>query len=244
MAGFLYFVSGDGVITRQRAIRAGLGYALAGGCPFAQCMNGPDGKRGGILSAVDALGSSDLGYFPDKQTWQRIPGTDAYAGFYTDDPPTPKDVAKPSQIAGHLVALGDGNEWLVPVARGLVEEDGDLRYRIDLPDRTTLDDDGNWITSGVATEFQALWSTAEKWWEAIGSADGKPVTYTDLHDDALAALSTNYRIGKAECALLGLLNTQICRGILDALVDVPTYMAWVKKKAAQGGASSSDGPTD
>ena len=54
--------------------------------------------------------------------------------------------------------------------------------------------------------------------------------FDGLHDAALTALSTNYRIGKAEVNALGLFDDSSATAILSALVDWPTVLKWKEKK--------------
>lgn len=248
MAGFLYFLDrvDAGVVRREQIDKFKLGYAFGDGVASVRCLCGPDGKSGMIV-APDQTDGALMGFFADRQKWFAIPKTDVCVGCYTDgDAPKPESVARPMQLGGHWLTLGDGQKWLVPVGRGLTEEDGDLRWCHVLPDRTTLDEKGDWVTDGVAAEYVPLWDIATRWATVGETAGDDRVRYDTLHDDALAALAINYRLGRAECALLGLLNTGICRDILDAVVDVPTHRLWLQKKtsAAAAGSSSSDGLED
>jgi hypothetical protein len=80
------------------------------------------------------------------------------------------------------------------------------------------------------------------------ATDGKPLQvaldFDGLHEAAIQALQQNYRLGPAEADLLGLLTGEIAREILEALIDLPTRVAWFKKKqsaAADGGSNTAAG---
>jgi hypothetical protein len=51
-------------------------------------------------------------------------------------------------------------------------------------------------------------------------------------DGAVTALAANYRLGRLEAAMLGILNDVKMNEILRALVDWPTVLALHKKKEA------------
>jgi len=247
MAGLLYFLPG-----RDRSIKlpdvkaAGLDYAFEDRCTPAGVERGPDGERGVIVADDERIEAHRIGYYPDKQTWRRIPGLDAWVGMYTDDPPEPTDLIRQRALPGHWVRLGDGHDWLIPVARAAAEQDSTLVWYQALPQATTIDEEGRWIQGGVLPAYQRLWDIAMRWWDAVVAAETIEESETsakieldfeEINDGALLALATNYRVGKAEVALLGLFDDQCVREILAALIDMPTIQAWLKKKAAAAGSS-------
>lgn len=249
MAGFLYFLPGETrKFTREKLDEVGLTYAFDRNPTSNGCRGGPDGKQGMVL----ASGDTKVGYYSDKQTWQRIPGNkaDAWVGVYTDDQPKPDDLARSKIVAGHFVELGDGNNWLCPVARGLREEEDQLRWFNALPQGTGLDDKGNWTQTGVLIQHAKLWEIALAWWDSIqGAVEGESAAdknaaqsvtfdFAGLNDAALAALVTNYRLGKAEVVLLGLFTGECTPLVLGALIDWPTFTDWAKKNAEQIAAGS------
>ena len=219
----------------------GLGYAFVSGRSPAPIRNGPDGANGVVLVTDGAaLGDKMLGYYPDDQTWQKIPGSVAWVGCYDDARPKPEDLLQPDTLGGHLVRLGDGKEWTVPVARGMSEEDGELRWSCALPTGVALDDDGNWLRGAPLAKYDRLWELACKWWDvwnaaAVGGEDGKAAEFAfdGLHDSAVLALQTNYRIGKAEAALLRLFDGSKAVEVLKAVIDWPTIVIWMAEQNAK-----------
>jgi len=226
----------------------GLGYAFETSIGLANTTqtDGPAGEARGLVVGMERAGRP-VGYFPDKQTWQKIPGLDAWVGFYTGQAPGPNDLARSTMLDGHAVELGDGRRWIVPIAVGGPEEgDAELtRYRT-LPHVDRLDEDGNWTVGDVLPRYAPLWDAAAAWWDAKWSAAGEDNEAADTGDAirvifkiddargaAVTILAANYRVSAIEVSLLGLLNDQTRVAILDAAIDWPTIAAWVQKKTDQ-----------
>lgn len=245
MAGLLYHLPGKQATTLRELRGGDLAYAFERGADLVSrgAGSGPDQAAGLTVADGRFLAAGRVGYYPEKQTWVRIPGSDAWVGFYRDDRPQPTDLARDEQIPGHLVWLGDDQQWEIPVARGWLD-DGEASgpYQA-LPSSTALSEDGEWIRGGVVLRYQALWELALRWWDAFVGAlpDGAQQVeaeevkiafeFAELADGAVTALAANYRLGRAEASLLGLLNDQTMREVLDALIDRPTLDNWLKKKA-------------
>ena len=255
MAGFLYFLPGPPSPTPDQAALAnrGLAYAFPRP-PVPRPAGGPEGQAGLILASADAFRDQlRVGYFPDRQTWRKIPGGDVYLGFYTAEPPGPSDLARPDATPGHTVTLGDGAGWTIPLARGIDDENGAMVYYQTLPRTTALDEAGRWVAGGYPPKFARLWDLACAWWDTKVSADLAETAegarasfdFNGAHDAALLALATNYRVDRAEVAALGLFNPPTVRDILDALIDWPVVLKWMQKKTAPltpGPSSVRDGP--
>ncbi len=250
MAGLLYYVPDhSGQMTAGDACKIGLTHAFGHlKDEGLQCNeaynNGPDAKDGGSGAGTviaDPLFSGKLGVYPDRQTWRKVPGSKAYVGYYTDDPPKPADVARVQVLPGHLVTLGDGQKWTVPIARGIAEHGDNVMIGCTLPTAMAIDDDGNWKEGEVVPKYAALWKLAEQWWDTVVTASaavegaeisdvGLIVELAEQNDAALVALSANYRLGKAEVVLLGLFTSDTYGDILGALIDMPAMIAYHEKK--------------
>jgi len=262
MPGFLYYLPDLGKpATREDAAKAGLGYAFEKARSFAQCgcNSGPDKRPGHVVADATSLTDRRVGYYPDKQTWHRIPRfvseSGVWVGYYTDAPPTPADLARPRQLQGHLVELADGNKWLIPVARAFEITGDDIRPVISLPQRLTLDDEGQWTESAIEARWQYLWDIGQGWLDTVmgvapgGDADGESVdgkvidlTIAGLADSAVSILQANYRVSAAEVSMLGLLNRDVLAHVLNAVIDMPTFAAWQSKKAEAAGSPGDAGP--
>lgn len=247
MAGLLYYIPNQTRgIAPQAVADLGLAYALGGVMWTAAdiIQNGPDGGRGVVL-ADDKIVPC-VGHFPEQQTWRKIPGSDVWVGMVTTAPPSPADLVRDQVLPGHLVKLADGQEWLVPVARGRREEEGDLRWTMNLPTTpTTCDEDGKWVAGGVSVAYRPLWEIAERFWDEWYEADTTEqetiLDFANLNDAALLALATNYRVTITEVVLLGLFDSRCTVEILKAIIDWPVIEAWVKKKADAAGLNTAAG---
>jgi len=92
---------------------------------------------------------------------------------------------------------------------------------------------------------QRLWDAALRWLEALATTeeadDGKlTLEFDEIIDAALLMLSANYRAGKVECVMLGLLDGLSVRRILMTAIDLETYNAL--KKRSQSESRSAGGP--
>lgn len=190
-----------------------------------------------------------------------------WVGLYRGDLPGPEDLARKDQLKGHWVRLADEREWLCPIARGWTDEDGELRWYHNLPQVLELDDVGEWRSGSVLAKYAPLWDLAERWDETLQHAwfkddEGESgeqedesgekklalhLTFQGAVDAAVVSLAANYRIGRVEAAMLGILTREIAADVLNALVDLPARREWAQKKmtdAGPAGGSIVDGPPD
>ncbi len=250
MSGFLYYLPEKKLVRLADLQEVGLSYAFdKPSIATRQALSGPDGAAGLVVASEKDLPPEAVGYFPDEQTWRKIPGLEAWVGFYRKTPPGPGDLERADALRGHPVLLGDGQEWTVPIARGWSDTDP-ARWYIALPTVSTLDDQDNWIPGGISSRYQYLWTLAETWWtafsaartEGAGAEEGHAIlAFEGIHNAAMQALGANYRIGKAEIALLGLFDDQNTVRIMNALIDWPTFKEWVKKNEERVGFNSDAG---
>lgn len=258
MVGLLYYLPQQTRgITLADIKAAELGYAFEERFTPCEVRGGPD-KSGGVIVADDrGVPGHQIGYYPDQQEWRKIPGIEAWVGCYREAHPTPADLARTRMLNGHLVRLGDNQDWLIPVARGQIETDNqELRWYVALPEVIGIDDAGNWEPGAVLPQYAELWEIANRWWNIQGEATAEKeadetaesVTvrfdFAGVNDAALSALATNYRMGKAEVVLLGLFNRRCLYDILNALVDIPTIEEFLKKKEEVDGSPTADGLPD
>lgn len=265
MAGILYYLPDEGAgVKIERLRELGLGHAFDDNGDFSPCpvTGGPDRGNGVVIADPKRLGddTSKIGYYADRQRWFALPGAKWQVGCYTDAAPGPADLARPSLLDGHPVRLADGTDWIVPLARGLTEQDGELRYYKPLPTKVGLDAEGNWSPGEVTGRFARLWQIACEYWDATEILAGKladepeagdedpdaaeatkrqlekvrlEFDYDGMHDKALEVLAFNYRVGKAEVGLLELFDDSSARAILDAATDWPAAVAFLEKKMTQ-----------
>ncbi len=237
MGGYLYYVPGASDADPRAA---GLKYAFDGRSP-TRCpvTRGPDGDAGVVLSCDDAL---RVRYVPGEQEWGPVPGTGAWVGYWRDRLPGPQDLARTDLLDGHAITLLDGREWIVPIARKVLVEGGEIvAWPTALPCAVRLDDAGKWQIGDVVPRYRWLWEIAGRWLDARFGAtetdDGISYDFDSLFDEAALVLQANYRIGRAEASLAGLFETATAKRVLDLLIDVPTFEAVLKKKRAAGPSS-------
>jgi hypothetical protein len=255
MPGFLYYFPDKNLVSQKELPALGFGY-LGEASAFSSTgvQRGPGGGSGCICSLDNVPGDKCHVDLPN-QTWRKFGSH--WVGFWRDQQPTPEELARQEMISGHPVRLADGDRWIAPVARSLrIRESGDelsLAWARELPQRLDLAEDGKtWVNSGILPRYQPLWDIAEKWAEVRWGGGGRD---SDLAgqaavDAAVLCLQTNYRIGRAEVALLGCLTDELVNRILDLLIDEPVAVEFIKKKAASQllkdaesvGQNSGDGP--
>jgi hypothetical protein len=181
-----------------------------------------------------------LGWWPDSQTWKKVPGCGVWCGMSTADRPTPDALARSEQVTGVELTLDDGNRWLAPKARRWIEIDDRLLWDHNLPRRMTLSDDGLWTPGAVKPRYERLWTLATAYEaaasEAVSAASDEDGSVRFAFDGidtlAIGALQVNYRVGPVEMDLLGIYDDGVRQQLIDVLLDNATWQKWVKKKLA------------
>ncbi|MGB0714273.1 MAG: hypothetical protein ACPGXK_00230 [Phycisphaerae bacterium] len=245
MAGFLYYIPkvNNNEVTDQLIKAKELDYALGSNRSVRGLMKGPDGVEGVVIGNKRSIAAEKVGYFPDKQSWRQIPKSDCWVGMYNDDRPTPEDLVVPAPLGGHKVKLADDQMYTIPVALMYSEEFRGPSPA--LPHSVDVTDDGDWTLGKVFGTYANLEELANQFWNAFamgiqsdeGSEDGQSgqvkFDFAGVSDGALAALSTNYAVNKAEIVLAGLFGGSVQQEILQALIDWPSVQEFIKKKAAE-----------
>ncbi len=230
MAGFLYFLEGcgPGQVADVLPLR-GLAHLSSERMRVRGVSCGPGKADGVVIADRDQVDAGQVGYWPDKQAWFRVPKASAWCGFFTDAKPGPADLVRARLVPGEDVELGDGNLWHVPHA---IDYGGP-----GLPRVMQLDDEGHWVPGDIVAEYRTLWDLAWEWRDAIDQLcawgdeherDGQPTFdgYADprlefnwIFSRSVQVLQTNYAIGPTEASSLGLFVTGRQWAILQALCD-------------------------
>jgi hypothetical protein len=241
MRSFFYFVPNRQILTLADSAKIGLAYAFEAGIDCTQVQNGLGGQPGIVCAQQDSYVLGKNGYHASQQIWRQIPGSEVWVGHYRDELPGPEDLARAKQLSGWSLELGDGQRWVVPMARSYNEhgsgEDAELRWSVGLPQRLDLAADGRWTRTGISPRYAALWELAEGWLR-MRTQTSSPDDHARFDeqgetDGAVCALQANYRLGRVEAALLGLFQVDdMVVEVLDRLIDRPTVEAFTKKKLA------------
>lgn len=213
---------------------------------FFISQGGPPQNGSGCVLTVfpDGEPPPRLGMHREHQGWTKVcKNPELWIGIDRDYPPGPEDLKRPRQVEGHLVKLADGREWLVPVIRS-----PDPKTVTRLPQNLVYDDAGELVLR-IKPGHQRLWDDAWAVWQMVYG--GQSASYADLVPYAAEFLGVNYRLAKWELSRLGLLDTEILRDVLCAVVDAPFLdeLNRAEKKTEQAdpegspaGESSSTGP--
>ncbi|HEY4760948.1 MAG TPA: hypothetical protein VIH42_10250 [Thermoguttaceae bacterium] len=178
---------------------------------------GPGGASGCLLTALPPIGEAPvrLHYAPEFQTWSKF--GEIWVGIDKEYPPTAADLIRKKTFEGYRIEIA-GQEWSVPVIR-------DPEGATGLP-RAWSFDDGGQVTERIKDIYQDLWRKFERaTWLFYDPAGPWPLCMelNEAVDLCLETLSINYRLGRIEQNLLGLVDSENWFVILAAAVDEPTY---------------------
>ena len=233
MPQFLYYLPGvRGLFQPSTLEERGLAGVLEPSRIRTQeVMRGPDGGPGTIVADAREV---DCRYQPEAQDWAEAHRGSFWAGLLRGARPGPADLARDVLYAGYAVLLADGNRWQVPMAR-------DWRGATALDTRYALTEDGTWGEQ-VVEKHQAFSKRAEALWLQIeetlagrvASGDaalslGVTVSVGDEVDLCCEALAVNYRLGREEASLLGILTRETHAAVVEAVLGWPEYLAFLKK---------------
>ena len=253
MTAFLYYARNDqtktATATREEIVALGLGHVFDDYTIGRGVSHGPDATQGHVF-CLDSS-ASHFKFAADKQTWSQMGKDGPWLGYWNDAKPTPVELARDHQIDGEWMRFEDGNLWHIPFARQFVVEDGEIWSSCKLPQRFTLNDDGEWITGGIKPRYQQLWDLIEGYESAIANGDttGGMVSFIfePINELAVVGVQANYRVSKYELDALGVFDGETRDRIIDVLRDNKTWLSWAQKKiesAARAGGSLSDGPDE
>ena len=207
---------------------------------------GPENLPGVILCAFSSSSGGEpprrLGYYPREQTWHACyermkdeggrmneeklqPSSFSlhpsfYLGLDTASPPTPADLARKQIYRGHRVKLADGHEWEVPILRSPAGV-------------TSLPRSMSWDAAGsfelrVKRDYVAAWDASEATMRLFYEpGSDRTIDLEEACLRGLEALAINYRVGRAEQSILGLIDSTNWEEVLLASVDGPTVTAYL-----------------
>lgn len=204
----------------------------------AGVADGPEPKVRGLL--VSPFDQCAVMHIPRLQRWDRIDEA-VYIG--ADGRATPELFLRPDHRGGRTVRLGDGHEWVLPVANPMVPSCSlptwdRLTYRKTW-ERVLQD---SWADLGRrAGEFAAMLR------QQITAGDGKTTRATVDEAEARKlvadALAVNYYVSIEELSVLRVFSVEACTAALFAIIDWEAVQeAFVADLEAAGGFPFGDSP--
>jgi len=182
---------------------------------------GPHGKRGTLITWQENV---LLAYDPASQDWH--PAGDYWIGVRSDYDSA--DFAKLDPAGRHLargyrVPMGDGREYVIPVA--LLDAPN-----FALPWKEGITAEGD-ISRQVDPRYRAVCDVAGSLWEHVSDDAAFEMPEDELREAAATAISVNYRLDLTDCLALGLFTSESYADLVKAILDVPAMDEMLKKKA-------------
>jgi hypothetical protein len=194
--------------------------------------NGPGGSQGCIL--CDKSAADIAGYYSDRQEWRKI-NDSLWIGWEQSTPPTAESLQRERMLAGHHVKINN-NVYIVPATKRFNFDSGSPLWYDTLPKKMTYLE-SRWQYAEVIDRYRRLWDIGATWWDQVYNAAGlsehELLTFPQAAELAIEALSFNYRIWHDELSMLGVIDENVVTEVLHAVIDVPTYDAWVQKKSEE-----------
>lgn len=189
---------------------------------------GPGGSAGVIMRAFATNGErpTRTGYYPknELQEWTHFSEADGdfWVGLDSVLRPTPVDLQRKTQVAGYPVTLGK-HDWTIPVIR-------DPEGGTGLPRKWIMEASGD-VAEEVEDAYRELWESFVGVVDIFfNPEDPAPagvfqIDRREAMAHCLDALTINYRIGRAEQNLLGIVTADNWPSILGATVDIGAFYA-------------------
>jgi hypothetical protein len=182
-------------------------------------------------------------YDADAQQWHKMPGRfcggrEVWAGWKTDEQPTPTTLARSHQLPGTKLELLDGQKWIVPVLRKFQESDRPYPvYSIQLPTVLDYDADGSLRIGQVIPQYRDVWGRAMQIGDFLSHGvkiDGESdLTIEESIEFAGQILGLNYHVSIFEVVKLGLLTKELADQIVRLALDFDGWENQLKNLASR-----------
>lgn len=219
MAGFRYFISGETrPLDRARVEALGLGYAFTGGIENRSLGPvSPNGLPGTVFADDTRQGDKAAGYYPDEQTWRKLPRREGrpelWVGYWNDAKPTPADLIRPRTIRGGVdIILADGNAWKIPVVRRFDEVE--QKWRSALTTYVDIDEDGKPIKGDPLEEYAHLWDITAPLAEGMFNGEATATTDEQVYAAVIALIQANYVVDLPELVAIRALANDDTLGLV------------------------------
>jgi hypothetical protein len=186
----------------------------------------PDGPAG--TGCIVASGGAPI-MASEKRVW--VQG-ERFWTCIEDLAPGPADLVRELGISGYEVTLLDGNAWRVPLVMRWETER--LAHVPNLPkSMAPVLRDGRYVyESKVRAEFAAVLALAERTFAAFVQELSLPAG--SVFADAVELLAVNYRIGVEEAGLIGILDGEASKRVLELAIDLPRLQAQAAAMSVDG----------
>jgi hypothetical protein len=256
VAGFLYYRAGDQrPVTKEVAAKLGLAYAFPAGIQNCQVNhNSPSKSQGNIFADPSRHEGKRVGFFPDQQTWRKLPNVEGrgeiWVGYWNDAKPGPGDLIQSKVVRGIDCILADGRKWHIPVVR--VFDGPQEKWVSELPSAWVDDGQGNLVRGTEPTaKHIRLWELTAPIADAMFSvAAGEGGEWPDdvtVGKAVVALLQTNYAVGASELDFLEVVGTEEAFAIICTATRYDVLSDWMDQKkrncdqSTESGVSLSDG---
>lgn len=196
--------------------------------PGRSTRTGPDGKAGSITHLPRSMQQHDqtqVGWYPDNQTW--TPAHDGlwYIGIQNDARPEPEYLQRRPAVAGELMTLADGNAWCIPVVRRFGGGLGPCMKSV-----IQLDTSGKVVADRPAPEQTRLWALCQRFAAMVDEekflggdpgGDVEPMTAEDVMLLVSDAIALNYFVSGWELSTLCVFTDDNLIEVFRILLDVP-----------------------
>jgi hypothetical protein len=203
-------------------------WRFAGGACRAPMSEGPEPDVRGLLCAPGSA-PGGLVYAPATQRWDRL-ADGLWIG--ADRRATPADFARPEQRHGVPVTMGDGQQWIIPIANPYVAG-------CTLPQWQRLEPDGTWgrvvIDAYLRLADRAADAAADMRTAVMSGSGTLTMPDTELRQLVADALAVNYAVTLHECSILRLFTDDAITIALHVIVDWPAIDRALQALIAAGG---------
>jgi hypothetical protein len=238
----IYFAEGLQTVTKEKVCASGpdglgLDYAFDQG-PDVLPGEGPEGSSGVFFSHPASNTRSLQTLIKQGVDWTPYDPSDAdsrlWIGIPSGEQIPPQVCARDNQVTGHAVSMGDGQTWIIPIARfttGPAAGTTPLNVRLQWDGETWQDgsmtpEHRKYFEQAVRF-FNVFISRLEKIAEKNTNEDiQEDITLPEECDMVALGLRINYRISRPEISALGLFSTDT---IMQAAMAAIDYVS-IKKK--------------
>jgi len=199
---FLYAIEDSSKIDAEKLKSLNLSRLV--GATHRGCAIGPGGSPATLIS----LDSENVKYKPDSQSWTKSLDGNYWIGYWSDNLPTPTELAKDVMLRGIDIELGDGNNWHIPTSRMM---SGDTT----LPQSIIYT--GKSVAYEILPEYLDYFNAGETICDYFTAPDSDLDEITAL-GIIYKSVMLNYQVGIDEINILQLISSDLMSVMLCAII--------------------------